>query len=108
VSQDQYTTIKNTLEKELLIANTFIDKTENFTAITAPENFLGVVSTEEGSFNRELKLAYIRKRKVLNFLDRLPTIDSFLCSHCGEIIDLDRLLHMQKASLCEICAEGDG
>ncbi|NOR56307.1 MAG: hypothetical protein GQ531_08870, partial [Sulfurovum sp.] len=48
---------------------------------------------------------YAKKRKLLNFMDRLKTdIKSFICTNCGDIISIDRLLLMQKASHCDACA----
>lgn len=96
--------IENKLRGELLSVNSYIDKVESYSAITAPESSLGVVLSEQSPSDIELKHYYLKKRKLLNFLNRLPDVSSFLCSNCGEMIDIDRLLIMPKASLCGRCA----
>ncbi|MDF1881504.1 TraR/DksA C4-type zinc finger protein [Sulfurimonas sp. MAG313] len=105
VYEKERSIIKNKLTEELLVANSYIDKVECYSAITAPESSLGTILSKQKDSDIQLKRAYVKKRKLLNFLDRLNSdIKSFLCSNCGEIIDIERLLLMPKASLCETCA----
>lgn len=95
--------IKNELEKNLLEANERIEKLESYTAITAPESSLGTILSYQTDEERELKRFYVRKRKFLYFLDKLDDVNAFLCTNCGSIIELERLLIMSKASLCNAC-----
>jgi len=96
--------IRNKLTEELLIVNTYIDKTESYTAITAPESSLGIVLSEQKSCDIELKRFYVRKRKIMYLLDCIPEAHSVVCSDCAEIIDLERLILLPKANFCETCA----
>ena len=97
-------TIKTQLTQELACVNTYIDKVESYSAITAPESSLGIILSEQNPSDLELKRSYVKKRKLLLFLGKLPDVNSFLCISCKEIIDLDRLLIMPKASYCTTCA----
>lgn len=97
--------IKTSLEKELLKVNAYIEEVETYSAITAPESPLGIILSKQKDSDIQLQRTYARKRKLLNFLDRLTNdVKSFLCTNCGQIIELERLLVMQKASLCDTCA----
>lgn len=96
--------IQKRLEAELLEVNAYIDDVESYTAITAPESPLGIVMSTKKDSDMVLQRTYAKKRKLLNFLNRLDNTASFICSHCGEIIGLERLLLMPKASLCDHCA----
>ena len=96
--------IKTQLEEELLLVNDYIDKVESYSAITAPESPLGIILSKQKDSDIKLQRTYAKKRKLLNFLDRLTTdIKSFLCTNCGDIIAIERLLLMSNASLCEKC-----
>ena len=97
-------TIQTQLTQELACVNTYIDKVESYSAITAPESSLGIILSEQNPSDLELKRSYVKKRKLMYFLGKLPTVDSFLCTNCKNIIELERLLVMQKASLCDTCA----
>ncbi len=101
--EKEYLTIKEKLTQELFILNTYIDEVESNSAITAPESSLGIILSEQKPSDMELKRSYVKKRKVLCFLERLPNVDSFLCKSCGKLIELERLYVMQKASYCEAC-----
>jgi len=92
------------LTQELACVNEYIDKVESYSAITAPESSLGIVLSEKQDSDIELQKTYLKKRKIMYFLERLPDVNSFLCTECNGIIELERLLVMQKASLCETCA----
>lgn len=92
------------LTQELACVNTYIDKVESYTAITAPESTLGINIDEQKDSDFKLKQSYMRKRKIMFFLERISNIDSFLCINCRHIIDLERLLLMPKASFCGTCA----
>ena len=96
-------TIKTKLIEELSIVNTYIDKTESYTAITAPESSLGIVLSEQKSCDIELKSYYVRKRKLMYLLYCLSDTHSFACRNCGETIELERLVVMPKADFCETC-----
>ncbi len=96
--------IKTKLEEELILVNAYIDKVESYSAITAPESPLGIIQSKQKDSDMILQRTYAKKRKLLNFLDRLTDIKSFICTNCGEIITIDRLLLMPKASLCGTCA----
>lgn len=97
-------TIQTQLTQELACVNTYIDKVESYSAITAPESSLGIILSEQKPSDLELKRFYVKKRKLMYFLDRLSNVDSFLCTNCKSIIDLERLFVMPKASLCGTCA----
>jgi len=97
-------TIQTQLTQELACVNTYIDKVESYSAITAPESSLGIILSEQNPSDLELKRSYVKKRKLLFFLGKLPDVNSFLCTSCKEIIDLERLLLMPKASYCTTCA----
>ncbi len=96
--------IQMQLTQELAFVNTYIDKVESYSAITAPESSLGTILSEQTPSDLELKRSYVKKRKLLLFLGKLPDVKSFLCTSCKEIIDLERLLLMPKASYCTTCA----
>lgn len=103
--EKERTIIKTKLEEELIIVNAYIDKVESYTAITAPESPLGIIQSKQKDSDMILQRTYAKKRKLLNFLDRLADdIESFICTNCTGIIAIDRLLLMPKASLCEHCA----
>ena len=102
--QKENSIIKTRLEEELLRVNRYIDETESYTAITAPESFLGIVLSEHKSCDIELKHYYLRKRKLMYLLDHLSETRSFRCHDCGEIIGLERLILLPKAHFCETCA----
>ncbi|MDF1877599.1 hypothetical protein JHD47_07180 [Sulfurimonas sp. SAG-AH-194-L11] len=95
--------IKIKLTEELALTNAYIDEVESYSAITAPESFLGIILSEQKPSDLELKHFYVKKRKLMYFLGKLPSVDSFLCTNCKKIIELDRLLVMPKASFCENC-----
>ena len=98
-------TIKTKITQELLIVDAYIEDVETFSAITAPESPLGIILSKQDESDIKLQRTYARKRKLMNFLDRLENdVKSFLCTNCGAIIDLERLLVMSKASLCDTCA----
>lgn len=99
--------IKTELTDALAIANTYINEVESYTAITAPESSLGTILSEQTKSDIELKQFYKKKRKLMFFLDKLPDVSSFLCNNCKQIIELDRLLLMPKASFCTKCASQD-
>lgn len=98
------------LEKEVEIANAQIIELELHTNVVSPENTLSDMVTfenasEEEVNQRKLKKIYMRKRKILNFIERLKNGFSLKCNECGEEIDLERLLIMPKAGFCTICAK---
>lgn len=95
--------IKTELTKELLLVNAYIDRTESYTAITAPESSLGIVLSEQKSCDIELKYYYVRKRKIMYLLDCLSDTHSFTCHDCGKTIELERLIVLPKAQFCEAC-----
>lgn len=95
--------IKTKLTEELLRVNIYIDKTESYTAITAPESSLGIVLSEQKSCDIELKYYYVRKRKIMYLLDCLSDTHSFTCHDCGKTIELERLIVLPKAQFCETC-----
>ncbi|MDQ7042515.1 MAG: hypothetical protein Q9M34_03185 [Sulfurimonas sp.] len=96
--------IETKLTEELLSVNTYIDKVESYTAITAPESSLGIILSEQTPTDLELKRSYVKKRKILYFLGKLPDVKSFLCTNCKKVIELERLLLMPKAGFCTSCA----
>jgi len=103
--------LKDQLEKELGIANVQIEELELTTHVVAPENTLSDIITfentsEEELNQRKLKRIYMRKRKILFFREQQKHNISFLCHQCGEEVDLERLLIMPRARLCETCAKG--
>lgn len=103
--EKEYSIIKTRITEELLTVNTYINEVESYSAITAPESPLGIILSKQKDSDIKLQRTYAKKRKLMNFLDRLSSdVKSFLCTNCGEIIDLDRLLLMPKASLCGTCA----
>lgn len=102
--EKEYLSIKTTLTNELLVLNAYIDKVESYSAITAPESSLGTIISEQKPSDVELKRSYVKKRKVMYFLEQLSSIDSFLCKDCGSIIELERLYVMPKACYCGACA----
>jgi len=95
--------IKNKLEEELLKVNQYIDKTETYTAITAPESSLGIVLSEQKSCDLKLKQYYVRKRKVMYLLDCLTDTRSFRCHDCSNPIEIERLILIPNAHFCEAC-----
>jgi len=103
VCKQEHSIIKNRLTEELLIVNEYIDKTESYTAITAPESSLGTILSKQKPSDIKLKRYYVRKRKIMYLLDCLPEIDSFSCNDCGKTIDLERLISLPKAGYCETC-----
>ena len=79
------------------------------THVVAPENTLSDIITFENASEdelnkRKLKRVYMRKRKILFFIEEMKDNISFSCHNCGEEIDLERLLMMPKARLCNVCA----
>ncbi|NOR56809.1 MAG: hypothetical protein GQ531_11470 [Sulfurovum sp.] len=104
VYENERTIIKAKLEEELIVVNDYIDRVESYSAITAPESPLGIIKSKQKDSDMILQRTYAKKRKLLNFLDRLTDMKSFICTNCGAIIDIDRLLLMPKASLCGTCA----
>ena len=105
VYEKERSIIKTKLEEEIFKVNAYIEKVENYSAITAPESPLGVILSKKQDSDIQLQRNYARKRKLLNFQDCLAKdVKSFICTNCGEIIELERLLVMQKASLCDTCA----
>lgn len=102
--EKEYILIKKELTDALLVANAYIDEVESYTAITAPESTLGTILSEQTKSDIKLKQFYKKKRKLMFFLDKLPDVSSFLCVNCKQIIELDRLLLMPKASFCTKCA----
>jgi len=104
VHQKENSAIKTRFAEELFIVNQYIDKTESYTAITAPESSLGVILSKQKSCDIELKHYYVRKRKLMYLLDCLSDTHSFICHDCGETIGLERLILLPKAHFCETCA----
>jgi len=105
VYEKERSIIKKQLTQELLKVNTYISEGETHSAITAPESPLGIILSKQKPSDIQLQRTYARKRKLMNFVGRVETdIKSFLCTNCGAIIDLERLLLMSKASLCDTCA----
>ena len=104
VYEKERSIIKTRLTEELLVVNTYIDKTESYTAITAPESSLGTILSKQNACDIELKRFYVRKRKLMYLLNYLSDAHSVACSDCGEIIDLERLILLPKAHFCEACA----
>jgi len=105
VYEKEYSLIQTKLKEELLKVNKYIDEGESYSAITAPESPLGIILSKQQDSDIQLQRTYARKRKLMNFMHRLENdVKSFLCTNCGEIIDLERLLLMSKASLCDTCA----
>ena len=101
--------IKNKLDSELIKANALIEELSTITDVVSPESTLGDIITFDPSniievSQRQLKLTYRNKRKVLNMLDHLDDISSFLCDSCGKEIGIDRLIMMPKAGFCATCA----
>lgn len=104
--------LKDQLEIELSIANAQIDELELTTHVVAPENTLSdIISfenpSEEEVNQRKLKRLYMRKRKILFLKEEMKNNISFLCYQCGEEINLERLLMMLRARLCETCANDE-
>ncbi len=101
--------LKDQLEIELGIANAQIEELELTTHVVSPENILSDIITfenpsEDEVNKRKLKRIYMKKRKILYFIDRLKNNFTFLCNGCGEEITLERLLIMPKAGFCTSCA----
>jgi len=102
--------IKTKLDKELIKANTLIEELSSITDVVSPESTLGDIITfdplnKEEVSQRQLKLTYRNKRKLLNMLDHLDDISLFLCNSCGKEITIERLLMMPKAGLCSDCVD---
>lgn len=98
------------LQKEVEIANIQIKELELHTNVVAPESTLSDMITfenasEEEVNQRKLKRIYMKKRKMLYFIERLKSNISLACNECGGEIDLERLLIMPKAGLCSTCAK---
>ena len=98
------------LQKEVEIANAQIIELELHTNVVSPESTLSDMITfenasEEEVNQRKLKKIYMRKRKMLYFIERLKNDISLACKECGGEIDLERLLIMPKAGLCSTCAK---
>ncbi|MBT5933775.1 hypothetical protein [Sulfurimonas sp.] len=98
------------LQKEVEIANIQIIELELHTNVVSPESTLSDMITfenasEEEVNQRKLKRIYMRKRKILYFIERLKSNISLACNECGGEIDLERLLIMPKAGLCGTCAK---
>lgn len=103
--------LKDQLEKELVIANAKIEELELTTHVVAPESTLSDIisfenASEEEVNQRQLKKVYMKKRKLLFFTEQLKNNILFLCNECGEEIELERLLVMPSARLCETCVSG--
>lgn len=103
--------LKDQLEKELVIANAKIEELELTTHVVAPESTLSDIisfenASEEEVNQRQLKKVYMKKRKLLFFTEQLKNNFLFLCNECGEEIELERLLVMPSARLCETCVSG--
>lgn len=101
--------VQTNIEKEVEKANLKIKELESVTHVVSPESTLGDVMTfeenyEEENLQRELKRTYMRKRKLLFFKEHLDDMSFFLCHSCGNPIELERLLIMPKAGLCDTCA----
>ena len=101
--------LKDQLEEEIETANAQIEKLELLTHVVSPESTLSdIISfenvSEEETNQRQLKKTYMKKRKLLFFAEQLKNNISFTCDACGEEIELERLLIMPKARLCEDCA----
>ncbi len=101
--------IKTKLDNELIKANSQIDELGSITDVVSPESTLGDILSfdpmnKEEICQKQLKLAYTRKRKLLYMVERLEDVNSFLCSACGKEIAIERLLIMPYARLCEECA----
>jgi len=105
VYEKERSIIEKILKEELLLINTYIDEVESYSAITAPESPLGIILSKQKDSDIQLQRTYVRKRKIMNFMHRVvDDVQSFLCTNCGQIIELERLLVMSKASLCDTCA----
>ena len=101
--------IKTKIDKELIQTNAQIEELGSFADVVSPESSLGDVISfdpmnKEEVCQRQLKRAYIKKRKLLFMLEHLEDINSFLCNVCGKEIAIERLLLMPKAGFCEDCA----
>ena len=102
--------IKTKLDIELIKANALIEELSSITDVVSPESTLGDIITFDPLnkievSQRKLKLTYRNKRKILNMLNHLDNISSFLCDSCGKEIGIDRLIMMPKAGLCAACID---
>lgn len=102
--------IKTKLDIELIKANDLIDELSSITDVVSPESTLGDIITFDPLnkievSQRKLKLTYRNKRKILNMLNHIDNISSFLCDSCGKEIAIDRLIMMPKAGFCEACVD---
>jgi len=102
--------IKTKLDKELTEANMQIEKLSSIADVISPESTLGDIvsfdpSNQQEVCQRQLKLTYKKKRKLLFMVERLDNISSFLCNDCGKEISIERLLMMPYAGLCSSCVE---
>ncbi len=101
--------IKTKLDKELIQTNAQIEELGSFADVVSPESSLGdVISFDPMNkvevCQRELKRAYIKKRKLLFMLEHMEDVSTFLCNVCGKEIAIERLLLMPKAGRCGDCA----
>jgi len=99
--------LKDTLLKKLHTVNQYIDKTEKYTAITAPESSLGIILGKQSTCYIELKSHYVRKRKLMYLLDYINDTRSFTCHDCGKRIDVERLILIPNAHFCQACLSSE-
>jgi len=101
--------LKDQLKKEVETANAQIEELELLTHVVSPESTLSdIISfenvSEDEANQRQLKKVYMKKRKLLFFTEQLKNNIPLSCDTCGKEIELERLLIMPRARLCEACA----
>lgn len=108
--EKEHLSIKTKLNKELIKANALIEELSSITVVATPESTLGDIMSfdpmdKQEAYQRQLKLTYQKKRKLLWMLENLDNISSFLCNSCGKEIGIERLLIMPNARLCPACVD---
>lgn len=102
--------IVDKINAKLLETNNKIEELSCLTDVVSPEIDWGDMITfkdarEVETSQRQLKFAYRKKRKLLNFLEHTDNVNLFLCMGCGKEIDIERLITMPKARLCDACID---
>ena len=101
--------IINRIQEEILKTEREVEELKELTKPISPDNAIGRVSRMDAINNKSvnsnrLKMAEIKLRKLRHALQKSTDPNFGVCSRCGNLIQLKRLMLLPESNYCIRCA----